>query len=102
MLSRLSSLFIACTAFGTVYSLSSTMKRILRPLMPPLALTSSYAMRMASALLTPCTAVTPDRSAMLPTMISLSLTPRVRGACDRGREQCAGGAKQDVPAPQCG
>ena len=77
MLSRFSSLFIACTALGTVYSMSSTMKRILRPCTPPLAFASSNAIRMPLALLTPCTAVTPDRSAMLPTMISLSLTPRV-------------------------
>src|ERR1700735_5105200 len=43
--------------------------------MPPLAVASCNARRIASALLTPCTAVTPDRSVMVPTRISLSVTP---------------------------
>ena len=51
--------------------------------MPPRALISSIAMRMALALLTPWTAVTPDRSVMVPTMISVSLTPRVGAVAAR-------------------
>ena len=72
---------------------------ILRPWTPPLALTSSNAMRMALALLTPCTAVTPDRSVMVPMMISVSLTRRAwrRGAADdRRRGEQAGGTSQHV------
>jgi hypothetical protein len=44
MLSRFTSLFIACTAFGTI---SSTTNRTLRRLMPPFSLTSSNAIRIA-------------------------------------------------------
>jgi hypothetical protein len=43
--------------------------------MPPLALASSNAMRIALALLTPWIAVTPDRSVMVPIRISVSVTP---------------------------
>ena len=61
-LSRLISLFAACTARGTWYCMSSTTYLILRPLMPPSALASSNTMRQALVLLTPHIAVTPDRS----------------------------------------
>src|SRR3954468_9827096 len=44
--------------------------------MPPVSLISSNARRTALELLTPCTAVTPDRSVMVPTRISVSVTPR--------------------------
>src|SRR4051812_33009986 len=44
--------------------------------MPPAALHSSNAMRIEAAALAPCTAVTPDRSVIMPMMISVSETPR--------------------------
>src|ERR1700729_4279347 len=88
MLSRLTSLFMACTALGTRYSMSSTMKWILRPLMPPFALMSSNAMRIELAALVPCTAVTPDRSVIMPMAISVSDTPRVAVAAGGARPSC--------------
>jgi hypothetical protein len=76
MSSTLSSLFVAFTALGTVYWLSSTIKSILRPWMPPAALASSKRMRCPLVAGTPQIARLPERSVCDPIVIESAVTPR--------------------------
>src|SRR4051812_12659106 len=63
--------------------------------MPPASLHSSNAMRIEAAAFAPCTAVTPDRSVIIPMMISVSETPRW-AACARPSKA---GAQSKPAAP---
>ena len=60
--------------------MSSRIQLSLRPWIPPFAFAASNAMRIALALFTPCTAVTPERSVIVPKVICVSVTPRAAAA----------------------